>query len=213
MRAGKSSTFVLGAALGGLVCSPADAAAAPLSAKPVTVEELVVVAPTMISELTVTAAVKCLGADRMANPGSRPKVVSSFPAKGAVVRPGLLILRLTFDKPMACSGRVLAHLPWLNPCPDGPQDMLLSYDRRTVRTACAAGPDAHYGVSLNRELDGDAFMGQAGLPAETFGLDFTTSSEPAVGSVCEALAQDAETTRQLEQRHRKLDCAPAPPAG
>jgi hypothetical protein len=87
--------------------------------------------------------------------------------------------------------------------------MLLSYDRKTVRIACLAEPDSHYGVALNRDLDGEVFLGLPGLPAEARWFDFTTSAGPPVASVCEALAEDPETVRQLAERHRPLDCAAA----
>lgn len=171
-----------------------------------TVEQLVVAAPKTIAELTVTAKLKCETPARSPTSRDRPRVVSTYPARGAVVRPGLLILRVTFDQPMACSGRFKAHPPFPSPCPAGDQEMILSFDRRTVRTACSVTADGTYGVSLNRDLEGDLFHAVAGLPAESHALDFTASSSPPVESVCEALAQDAETGRQLARAHRKLDC-------
>lgn len=189
----------------------ASASAAEQAARPTTVEELVVTAPTTIAELTVSANLKCVAPDQMGNPGERPRVVSTYPARGAVVRPGLLVLRITFDKPMACAGRFAAHPPWPNPCSAGEQTILLSYDRKTVRIACATASDAHYGVSANRELQGDVFLGVAGLPAQALALEFTTSAGPPVASACEALRQDAWTIGQVERAHRSLDCEAAPP--
>lgn len=199
-------------AVAAAILALATSVAAQPAAKPATVEELVVTAPTTIAELTVSATLKCLAPDKLGNPTSRPKVVSSYPARGAVVRPGLLVLRVTFDRPMACAGRFVARTPRPSPCSEGAQQMLLSYDRKTVRIACSTAPDGQYGVSVNRELQGDVFLGLTGLPAEEFGLDFTTSAGPPLGSVCEALAQDPETARQLARGGRKLDCAAAPPA-
>ena len=177
-----------------------------VAAKPATLEELGVTAPTTIAELTVNANLKCAAPDPMGNPGDRPRVVSSYPARGAVVRPGLLVLRVTFDKPMACAGRFASHPAWPSPCSAGEQKMLLSYDRKTVRITCATAADAHYGLAANRELQGDVFLGVAGLPAQALALEFTTSAGPPVASVCGALAQDAWTVRQLAARGGKLDC-------
>ena len=87
-----------------------------------TVEELVVTAPKAIAELTVTAKLKCAEADRSGGARDRPRVVSTYPARGAVVRPGLVVMRVTFDQPMACSGRLAGLGPWVNPCPTGKQD-------------------------------------------------------------------------------------------
>jgi hypothetical protein len=186
------------------------AAAAPdPAANPTTVSELVVTATKAVSELTVTAQIKCLAPSRGDERAERPTVVSTFPAKGATVRPGLLVLRVTFDRPMACNGRLERDPPWQDPCPGAVQQMLLSYDRRTVRTVCVVEPSLHYGAVVNRDLDGKVFIGLTGLPAESRKFDFTTSSDPAVASVCEALAEDVETARDIAKRH-KLDCAAAP---
>src|SRR5258706_10088053 len=79
---------------------PAGAAPKPAPADGATVSELIVTATKAVSELTVTAKIKCLQPDSSQYRTNRPKVVSSYPAKGAVVRPGLLVVRVTFDQPM-----------------------------------------------------------------------------------------------------------------
>jgi hypothetical protein len=186
---------------------PAIAAA---SAKPgandaATVSELIVTASKTVAELTVTAKMKCLAPDKMAERAERPKVVSTFPGKGAVVRPGLLVIRVTFNQPMACEGALTVAPPLRNPCPGMPQQMLLSYDRRTVRTVCVVEPGAQYGVWLSREPTARSFLGLGGLPSEPYRLNFSTSAEPAVTTVCNALVEDEETARQIRNR-RTLDC-------
>ena len=71
-----------------------------------TVSELILTASRRVSELIVTAPVKCVPVDALhMRMGGRPKVVSAFPGKGDVIRPGLLVMRVTFDQPMACEGR------------------------------------------------------------------------------------------------------------
>jgi hypothetical protein len=137
-------------------------------------------------------------------------VVSSYPAKGEVVRPGLLIVRVTFDQPMTCDGFFLRDPPRLSPCPQDSQEMLLSYDRRTVRTVCVVQPAAEYGLSLSEDPNAKSFVGLSGLPSMPYRVDFATSEGPTVTTVCDALAQDEATARQIRER-RGLDCARAPP--
>lgn len=165
-----------------------------------TVSELVVTASKTVSDLTVTAARKCLPPAMYSERAERPKVVSSYPAKGAQVRPGLLIVRVTFDQPMACAGGFAAAAPLINPCPGQSREMLLSYDRRTVRTVCVVEAGAQYGLWMSRDLTERSFIGLTGLPALPYRLAFTTSTEAPVTKVCDALVADAQTARQLRER-------------
>lgn len=113
-----------------------------------------------------------------------PRLVSTFPAKGATVRPGLLILRLTFDKPMTCDGLLLADLPNLNPCPSPLEDPLFSRDRRTFLTVCRISRAQRYGLQLQ------GFRSLTGHGVDPGELAFTTSDGAPVASVDEALGQD-----------------------
>lgn len=207
------------AALAGVLalCAAATPAAAGLhldDGAPVTVSELVIEGAKTVSELTVTAQVKCLAPDRMPERAQRPRVVDSWPRKGAVVRPGLLVVRVTFDRPMACAGVFAANPPRMDPCPGTPREMVLSYDRRTVRTVCLVSAGTSYGLALSQDPNaGGAFMGLAGLPSLPYRLDFVTAAGPPVATVCEALTEDDVTARQIRAR-RPLDCGAkgAPPA-
>jgi hypothetical protein len=190
--------------------APGLAGGAPTPAKLGTVDELVVTAPTTISELTVTAKIKCLKPDPGGVASARPRIVSIFPRRGATVRPGLVILRVTFDRPMACTGRFAPAPPFANPCGQPVQQMLLSFDRRTVRIPCAVEPGVRYGLGINRNLEGEVFLGLNGLPAEAYDFDFTASAEPATATVCDALLEDAEGVRELARRNG-LACPGAKP--
>jgi hypothetical protein len=187
----------------GLVGAGAFAAPAPTTP---TVSELVVTANRTVSELIVTAKARCLSPQSGMERAERPRVVSSFPARDAVVRPGLLVLRVTFDQPMACAGAFDAAPPLPNPCPGPRRDMLLSYDRRTVRTVCVVESGRSYGVSLGGDPVGDTFIGLSGLPAASARIAFSTSDGPAVSDVCDGLAEDPQTAREL--RDRGKTCAP-----
>jgi hypothetical protein len=78
-----------------------------------------------------------------------------------------------------------------------------------VRTVCLVEPNAQYGLWLSQDPAEGGFIGLSGLPSMPYRLSFTTSAEPLVTTVCEALSQDEETARQIRQR-RSLDCAAAP---
>ncbi|THD59916.1 hypothetical protein [Phenylobacterium sp.] len=173
------------------------------------VSELIVTASRTVSELTVSAKMKCLEPDRMGGHLERPRIVSTFPAKGSVVRPGLLVIRVTFNQAMACDGLLTAAPPLENPCPGAVQEMLLSYDRKTVRTVCLVSPGVEYGVWFSQDPTQKSFVSLAGLPSEAYRLNFSTSTGPAITSVCEAMAADEDTARQIRQR-RPLDCSSGP---
>jgi len=86
--------------------------------------------------------------------------------------------------------------------------MVLGYDRRTVGAICRLDPDRRYGAWLSRTPQ-NSFLSLAGLQARAFRLEFASSLEPPITTVCEAVAQDSFTAREVEAR-RKLDCAGPP---
>jgi len=204
MRAGARSKWprhIAPAALGALAALAQPATAAPPASDGNTVSELLVTGSKTVSELTVTAKIACLRPENGTGRANRPKVVSSFPARGDVIRPGLLVVRVTFDQPMACAGNFTAAPPLQNPCPGTPRDMLLSLDRKTIRTLCMVEADTRYGLWVTQDPTTHSFMGLAGLPSEPYRFSFATSSEAAVTSICDAMVEDAETARQLRRRN------------
>jgi hypothetical protein len=189
---------------------PALATAAPDPSP--TVSELVVTASKTVDELVVTAGKACLKPSRSGGDwAKRPKVVSTFPAAGTVVRPGILVLRVTFDQPMACAGMLEEDLPFNAPCPGVTHQLLLSLDRMTVRTACVVEPGKRYGAFVDKDTADDSpFVSLTGGRAHQYELRFSTSAAAPVATVCEALSEDEQTAHEIRAR-RKLDCA-APPA-
>jgi hypothetical protein len=180
-----------------LVASPAATAEPPAT----TVSELVVTATKAVSELTVTAEAKCLRPQITSRRAEQPRIVDVFPARGATVRPGLLVVRVTFDRPMACEGTFDADPPLANPCPGGRRQMLLSYDRKTVRTVCVVEAATQYGFSVGQDPNAATFLAlEGGLPAAPAKIAFATSSDAPVTDVCHALAQDPVTAAQLKAR-------------
>jgi hypothetical protein len=120
--------------------------------------------------------------DRSYSAGAAPKVVKTLPAPGSMVRPGALVLSITFDQPMACDAIAAHGSPFPTPCPGDKAAVLLSSDRRTVTTVCQVSAAANYEMPI---VD---FAGAGGIPSERFDLRFTTSDGPPVADVRKAFA-------------------------
>ncbi len=147
--------------------------------------------PTALASVTVSPPVKCLQARKPADSSlPRPKVVSTFPAQGAVVRPGKLVVRITFDLPMACGGTFLDAPPLTSPLPDGNRWVVMTPDRRTFRIEGQVDRNGRYGIWMNHDPVRD-FLGLSGQSLEPFSLAFSSGSGPPITTVAEALAQDA----------------------
>ena len=78
-----------------------------------------------------------------------PRIVSTFPPQGRTVRPGLAVVRITFDRPMTCDGALHNDETLMPACSDGRQDLILSFDRLALRTVCVAPPNGRFGRWLN----------------------------------------------------------------
>ncbi len=146
--------------------------------------------PASLDGVTVSPPAKCLPPRVRPTPGvPAPRVVSTFPARGAVVRPGLIVVRITVDLPMACGGAYLDAAPLIAPFPSGDRNVRLSGDRKTFRVLGAVAANGSYGFWMNRAPVRD-FVGLSGRPMEAFNLTFSTSDGPVVTTVAEALAED-----------------------
>ncbi|HEY9234879.1 MULTISPECIES: hypothetical protein [Phenylobacterium] len=144
-----------------------------------------------VSELVVTPKITCM--DPEPDPAApAPRIVSSFPAPEAVIRPGVLVVRLTFDRPMTCDGFIVEAPPIPNPCPTRRQQMSLSFDRRTIRVLCKTEPGMSYALRLG-VTPTQQFHSLDGRPPEAYEVRFRTSSEGLTTTIAEALAQDAGT--------------------
>jgi hypothetical protein len=120
-------------------------------------------------------------ADRKPRPGPTPRVVRTMPAPGSVVRPGQMVLSVTFDQPMACKA-IQAASPFPIPCPAGGGAVLISPDRRTLTTVCVVEAGASYSMPL---VD---FVGDGGARSERYDLLFTTSTAAPVKDARQALS-------------------------
>lgn len=143
--------------------------------------------PGTVSALEVMATTRCRFAQR--DRGARsPVLVDSFPAEGAEVRPGLLIIRLTFDRPMTCDG-VLTQMRRVDtPCRTT-QRMALSFNQRTIRVACLTEAGKSYGFRLS-DMPNQTFVSQDGGEAKGHGVRFKASLGEPVLTLEEALMQD-----------------------
>lgn len=143
--------------------------------------------PATVAPLEVMATTRCLYVRR--DRGARsPVLADSFPADGAEVRPGLLIIRLTFDKPMTCDGVLTAMRRVDMPCRRS-QRMALSFNQRTIRVACLAEAGKTYGFRLS-EVTTQTFVSQDGGVAKGQGVRFSASSGEPVLTLEDALMQD-----------------------
>lgn len=118
------------------------------------------VPPKTVSSLTVV-------------PGDRAKVVSSFPAAGQVVAPGVMVLKVTFDQKMlGTSFDIEPAAGALMPkCLKTPR---LLNDGRTFVLLCTTAPKTSYGLAFNAAPK-DGFENEGEIRAAAFTLSFSTS--------------------------------------
>lgn len=169
-----------------------------------------------VSRVQVQETTRCLPPRNPPDPDvPAPKLVSTFPAQGQTVRPGLLELRFTFDLPMACTGGVAVKVGASDPCghlqinktPDGldtwrTERWLQTWDRRTMRFQCRVKPGKSYVVFINTIFPGDGpwpdFKGLSGRSAEPYELTFTASNGAPIQTQDEADNEDPQMAAVLE---------------
>ncbi len=161
-----------------------------------------------------------------------PKLVSTFPAQGQTVRPGLVELRFTFDLPMACVGGVEIRDGSRNPCTDveiapttvfkhhddhplldlpGKEHWSQPWDRHSLRFLCQVEPGKRYILMINkaRKLTNHPpwpkFKGLGGKEAEPYELAFWTSNDAPIQTQDEADEQDPLIAAKLEGHSPDLE--------
>jgi hypothetical protein len=145
-----------------------------------------------VREVTIPMGKRCLKARKPADPeAAAPRLVSTFPRRGSVVKPGLVVLRLTFDLPMTCDGLLDGHDGLLDPCPTPLNDPVISKDRRSFLTVCVLKPASHYGIWLNHSLY-HRFTSIGGHELDAQEFVFDTSAAPELTTVKDALAEDKD---------------------
>jgi hypothetical protein len=158
---------------------------------------------TQVASLRVEAVKTCLKPrDPPDTSIPPPKVVSTFPAEGQTVAPGLLELRFTFDLPMACTGGVLVRGGSADPCTElTPNNTPIAqhwrhaWNRYSLRLQCKVEPGRRYSVTLNKTVT-DAlftwpdFKSLAGGKAPPYDLTFATSKAAPIKTQEDADVED-----------------------
>jgi hypothetical protein len=117
-------------------------------------------------------------------PGPGPAVTSTYPAAGASVPGGALVLKLVFDQPMAPGA-------WAyGPSPDGDTPDCLAKprllaDQRTFLLLCSLAENHRYAVAINPV---PRFASTQGRSAQPYELKFSTTNE-MTRALHDALAQ------------------------
>ncbi len=144
-----------------------------------------------VSGITVSALEPCTTPAPKGMRAPTPHVVSTFPERDSVVKPGLLFLRVTFSERMSrCSFQLMMPQANMTILPIKSQ---LSPDRKTFLFAINTDPNRRYAFRFGS--DGSYrvpsnFKSMYGVAAEDYPIHFTTSSDPATSDVVTALAED-----------------------
>lgn len=117
-----------------------------------------------------------------------PHVQSTFPAAGAKVAPGLLVLRVTYDTRMRADGWSYAQESGAE-YPDCAKTPRLLDDGRSFVVICRTLPGKAYAVWFNRPPLDD-FASISRLPATPYELKFATSDEDPIRTLPEAIKAD-----------------------
>ncbi|WP_174299905.1 hypothetical protein [Caulobacter sp. S45] len=117
-----------------------------------------------------------------------PKVQSTFPASGAKVSPGLLVLRVTYDTRMRPEGWSYAQEAG-EQYPDCAKAPRLLDDKRSFVLICRTLPGKRYAVWFNRPPLND-FTSFGRRAAKPFELKFVTSEDEPVRTLTEAMRAD-----------------------
>ncbi len=153
-------------------------------------------APTKLSGVEVKAPSTCLPPRSPADEGvPAPKLVSSYPRDGQAVQPGFIVLRLTFNLPMACRGSLPGNL--LADCfADGIQIWHESVDRKSLLIECNLKAGAHYDLGINRRIP-EHFQGLSGNEPENGGFSFDTTHELPIGTAQDMIRRDPQLAPML----------------
>jgi hypothetical protein len=116
--------------------------------------------------------------------GPSPKVVGSFPAEGAQVSAGVLVLKVVFDQAMAPDA--WSYGPAENrPLPSCLERPRLLADKRTTVLLCSVAAHTDYAVQINPTPQ---FASADGRAAKPYILHFATG-DVAVRSLHDALSE------------------------
>ncbi len=158
--------------------------------------------PTPVEGVTVTAP-----------RGDAPTVASAWPAQGAAVAGGTMVLKTTFSQPMSASGwrYVPVEGAAFPRCLDRPR---LLADGRTFVLMCVTTADGSWGVRLQGPGGGEpGFVAAGGKPLATYDLKFTTTGDRPVASLADAMTAASLSDDQSPIMDDKAQAAAGAPKG
>ena len=160
-----------------------------------TTQEVVVTAR---RDVVVTAKTKCFS--RPADPDvPPPKLIGTYPKDGGIVRPGIVVIRFTFDEEMRCAwGYHWNASGKYNPCH---RTIILYPGRRVFKAVCQAFP----GDNITLDLNGDGrgrFRNSHGTPLAPVEVKFRVDTNTSIRTVHEALSADPDYSRELDSLAR-----------
>jgi hypothetical protein len=141
-----------------------------------------------------------------------PAVASTYPAAGASISPGTLVLKITFTQRMDPSGwRFDRGADGYPQCLARPR---LLPDEKTFVLLCSVGGEGRFSVLLNAPGTG-GFANLAGQRAAPFELQFTTTGGASLGTLQDAMKAaglKAEDDPVMDKRPASAALAANPPA-
>jgi hypothetical protein len=145
--------------------------------------------------------------------GPGPKVVQSFPAEGATVPAGVIVLKIVFSQIMAADGWSYGRAD-AGAFPDCLGEPRMLADQRTFALLCTVGPHQTYALQINAS---PSFASENGRPAAPEVLHFTTgdvgvTDMEAALSQASLTPQDEPIMKWSEKDAGKTDVASTTPS-
>jgi hypothetical protein len=139
-------------------------------------------------------------------PTPPPKLISTYPAEGETVAPGVLILKVSFDQQMTPSTWNYAPAPGAEPMDCVKTPRLLG-DQRTFVLLCRVLADKTYGVTFNAQRPG-GFANLGENPALTAALTFKVDSDTPITTVRRAMEAAKLQPDQMPVQDAPMAVAP-----
>jgi hypothetical protein len=139
-------------------------------------------------------------------PTPPPKLISTYPAEGETVAPGVLILKVSFDQQMTPSAWNYAPAPGAEPMDCVKTPRLLG-DQRTFVLLCRVLADKTYGVTFNAQRPG-GFANLGENPALTAALTFKVDSDTPITTVRRAMEAAKLQPDQMPVQDAPMAVAP-----
>jgi hypothetical protein len=154
---------------------------------------------------TSSSATRLAGVTVTAPAPTLPKVVSTFPADGKTVTPGVLILKVTFDQKMNPDGWDYGKGADAYPqCLDRPR---LLPDEKTFVLLCTIPSKDKFSLTFDASGSG-GFENLAGQKATMAALNFATDDSKSIATIADAM----KAAQLKPEEGPVMDSKPAPVA-